>query len=133
MYVCMGCGATVKEEELRETCRECRGNVFEEATKCVSCGTYFPSYKYGEVCDDCVKEHSDFESCYNLVFMDKKQIKICSLIADLLDEGDIEQILYEHILKRMPDIDCSNYINRNKDWIIDAIQEEVEKNEKAKG
>jgi hypothetical protein len=65
--------------------------------------------------------------------MDKKQIKICSLIADLLDEGDIEQILYEHILKRMPDIDCSNYINRNKDWIIDAIQEEVEKNEKAKG
>ena len=133
MYICMYCGATIEEENLRDTCKECGCDVIEEATKCVRCGEYFPLYEYGEVCENCVKEYSDFECCYDIVFDDKKEVKISSLIAYLLDEGDIEQILYEHILKRMPDIDCSGYIEKNKDWIVDAIEEEVTKYEQAKG
>jgi hypothetical protein len=152
MYICFDCGRTFGEDEVGsraesrgefwgessyegvDECPFCGSGFFEEAKMCVVCGEYESvNDMVGEVCLKCFKDKtSDFKKCYDLTFSEKQPIKVAQIISELLDEGDIEQILYEHILKRMPDIKCDNFAFRNKMWLSDVIAEEVEKNENAK-
>jgi hypothetical protein len=150
MFICFDCGRIFGEDEVGsrtesrgefwgassyedvDECPFCGSGHFEEARICAVCGEYesINDMVGEEVCLGCFKERTNtFKKCYDLTFDEKKPIKVAQIITELLDEGDIEQILYEHILRRMPDIKCDDFAFKHKMWLSDVIAEEVEKNE----
>jgi hypothetical protein len=137
-YKCLDCGNIFEfGEELRYRephgeitycCPICRGD-YAETVRCDKCGAeHLADELNGGVCDECIDEYrKDFSACLKISRSEgeKETIKINTLIATLLDEGDIEQILIEHIKARMPDIDCSAYIDNDINWFTEKIIEEV--------
>ena len=105
-------------------CPVCKGG-FEEAENCAVCGVvHIVSELNGGVCDDCIdKYRHNFKACYEIASEETETIKINSLLASLLDESDIEQILKEYIRDRMPDVDCSHYIDTDKAWFGERLAE----------
>ena len=110
-------------------CPICNGD-FEETKQCEICGGEFleDELNGGCVCDDCVEEYKrDLETCYAIAeTTEKQEIKINALLASLFDVDEIETILY-HYLKTKRDIDCSKFVNQDKDWFADRLVEEVSK------
>ena len=109
-------------------CPICNGD-FEETKQCEICGGEFleDELNGGCVCDECIEEYSkDFDTCYKISDNEKEEIKINALLASLLDVDEIETILY-HYLKTKRDIDCSKFVNQDKDWFADRLVEEVSK------
>ena len=82
----------------------------------------------GCVCDDCVEEYKrDFKTCYAISeTAPKEEIKINALLASLVSVSKIEAVLY-HILKEAEYVDCSAFINQDKDWFAEKLVEEVSK------
>lgn len=140
MYKCTECGHIFESgEEARwfEThgldcepyeeccgCPICKGG-FDDADRCAICGTvHFESDLNGGVCDDCIdKYRHDFDACYSIAPEEKETIEINSLLASLFYESDIEQILKEYVRDRMPDVDCSHYIDTDKSWFGERLVE----------
>ena len=83
----------------------------------------------GCVCDDCVEEYKrDLETCYAIAeTTEKQEIKINALLASLFDVDEIEAILYQQLESVKSNIDCSAFINEDKDWFADKLAEEVSK------
>ena len=109
-------------------CPICNGD-FEETKQCEICGGEFleDELNGGCVCDECIEEYSkDFDTCYKISDNEKEEININALLASLLDIDEIETILY-HYLKTKRDIDCSKFVNQDKDWFADRLVEEVSK------
>lgn len=115
--------------ELFSGCPICRGS-YEETKQCKICGGEFLEDELlgGCVCDDCVEEYKrDFETCYAISeATEKQEIKINALLASLVGVSKIEAVLY-HILKEKGDVDCSVFINQDKDWFAEKLIEEVKK------
>ena len=110
-------------------CPICKGD-FEETTQCKICGGEFleDELNGGCVCDECIEAYSkDFDTCYNIANQDKQEIKINGLLATIFDTSEIEQILFESLNKDGEKIDCSEYIEQDKDWFADRLVEEVNK------
>jgi hypothetical protein len=131
-YRCLDCGHIFEEGEQAEWvemhgfrggggehfsgCPLCHGE-YQETVRCEVCGAeHLEDELNGGVCDECIDEYrKDFSACLKISRSEgeKETIKINALIATLLDDGDIEQILIEHIKERMPDVDCSAYIDND--------------------
>lgn len=143
-YKCYACGHIFEDGEERTWtephgermvgCQIC-GGAFGETERCRICKSeHLEDELTDGVCDECVDEYrNDFATCYNLFVGEKAEIKINPVLAFLLDDADIEQILKEHICKRLHDIDCSPFIDENKEWFVEKLLKEVNKNENAKG
>lgn len=147
MYKCLECGHVFDEEDVAEWeesrgeywgspcyekmsgCPVCHGE-YEEAKICLICGRLCndSEINYG-ICDDCIDSYTfKFEKCYELSIGEYEEVKINSLVASILDNGDINQILVEYIRKNLPDIDCSNFINYDRSWFAEQISKEKNKN-----
>lgn len=115
--------------ELFSGCPICRGS-YEETKQCKICGGEFLEDELlgGCVCEECVEERKrDFETCYAISeAAPKEEIKINALLASLVSVSKIEAVLY-HILKEKGDVDCSVFINQDKDWFAEKLIEEVKK------
>ena len=110
-------------------CPICNGE-YEETKQCKICGGEFleDELNGGCVCDECVEEYSkDFDACYNIANQDKQEIKINGLLATIFDTSEIEQILFDSLNKDGEKIDCSEYIEQDKDWSADKLLDEVSK------
>lgn len=119
----MGCAS-----ESFSGCPICNGD-FEETKQCKICGGDFLEDELNgdDVCDECIEEYSkNFDVCYKISANEKEEIKINALLVSLLDVNEIETILY-HYLKTKRDIDCSKFVNQDKDWFADKLVEEVRK------
>ena len=81
------------------------------------------------VCDDCVEEYKrDLETCYKIAeTAPKEEIKINPLLASLFDVDEIEAILYQQLESVKSNIDCSAFINEDKDWFAEQLDKEVNK------
>ena len=115
--------------ELFSGCPVCKGS-YEETKQCKICGGEFLEDELlgGCVCDECVEEYKrDLETCYNIANQDKQEIKINGLLATIFDTSEIEQILFEFLKKDGEKIDCSEYIEQDKNWFADKLAEEVSK------
>lgn len=145
-YKCLECGNIFEEgEQVRweehhpygmgsaaeefSGCPLCNGD-FEETKQCEICGGEFleDELNGGCVCDECIEEYSkDFDTCYNIANQDKQEIEINGLLATIFDTSEIEQILFEFLKKAGEKIDCSEYIEQDKDWFAEKLAEEVSK------
>lgn len=83
----------------------------------------------GGVCADCVdKFRNDFDICYRVASAQgDAEIKINSLLASLLDQSDIEQILKEYIRDKWKGVDCSSFIDEDVDAFGETLAKEVRK------
>lgn len=151
MYKCLDCGHIFEDgEEKRYTenvgecfgfpayqefrsCPICGGD-FEETQRCEVCGKECLKEELsGGVCEDCIDERrSDFDVCYKISVGETATITINALIATLLEECDIEQILIDYIKSRLKQVDCSDFINSDPDWFGERLAKEVRRNEQAK-
>ena len=111
-------------------CPICKGS-FEETKQCKICGGEFLENELngGCVCDDCIEEYKrDFETCYAISETEpKEEIEINALLVSLFDIDEIETILYQQLESVKNNIDCSAYINQDKDWFAEKLAEEVRK------
>ena len=76
------------------------------------------------MCDECIKENSNFETCYEVSETSKEEIKINSFLAEYFSASDIEKILFDR-LKEMNEagekIDCTEFIESDVDWFGEQI------------
>ena len=111
-------------------CPICKGD-FEETKQCEICGGEFLEDELlgGCVCEECVEEcKRDLETCYKIAeTAPKEEIKINPLLASLFDVDEIEAILYQQLESVKDNIDCSAFINEDKDWFAEKLAEEVSK------
>ena len=111
-------------------CPICNGD-YEETKQCEICGGEFLEDKLngGCVCDECVEEYKrDLETCYKIAdTAEKEEIKINPLLVSLFDVDEIETILYQQLESVKDNIDCSAFINEDKDWFAERLAEEVSK------
>lgn len=110
-------------------CPICNGE-YEETKQCKICGGEFLEGELlgGCVCDECIEEYSkDFDTCYRISENEKEEIKINALLASLFDVDEIEAILYQQLESVKDNIDCSAFINEDKDWFAEKLAEEVSK------
>lgn len=145
-YKCKDCGHIFEDCEVAhwkenrgeywgQTCYEeysgcplCHGD-YDETVRCEICGSeHLMDELFGGVCEKCINDHrNDFDACYSIYLGETESIRINALIAALLDESDINQILKEHIKNNFPEIDCSEIIDLDKDWFGEALAKEVKK------
>lgn len=132
MYRCEKCGHLFEEGEQKkweenggeiwQGCPICEG-AFEEAETCEVCGAVAEEL-HGGVCDECIKENSNFETCYTVSKNEKEEIKINVFLANFFTESEIERILLDEIieLKRLGrKIDCSEFVESDKEWFGEQI------------
>ena len=146
-YKCIDCGhifeegeqATIQDDrgefwgmpcsETLYVCPICHGD-YEEARRCAVCESLFTDEEMnGGVCADCVdKFRNDFDICYRVASAQgDAEIKINSLLASLLDQSDIEQILKEYIRDKWKGVDCSSFIDEDVDAFGETLAKEVRK------
>lgn len=144
MFMCRDCGhlfAGGEEAHWKETygecwglpaikeetgCPKCHGD-YEEAFQCKVCGTYhIEDDMHDGICNDCIDANRfDFDACYQISRDDMEtEIPINSLLATIFTPKDIEQILIRHIREYMPDVDCGEYIDGDRDWFAGQIAEQ---------
>lgn len=147
-FKCLACGHIFEEGEQAtwsEYMGECHGSPayeefsgcpicngeYEETKQCEICGGEFleDELNSGLVCDDCVEEYKrDLKTCYAIAeTTEKQEIKINALLASLFDVDEIEAILYQQLESVKDNIDCSAFINEDKDWFAEKLVEEVSK------
>lgn len=111
-------------------CPICNGD-YEETKQCEICGGEFLEDELlgGCVCEECVEEYKrDLETCYKIAeTAEKEEIKINPLLVSLFDVDEIETILYQKLESVKDNIDCSAFINEDKDWFAEKLAEEVSK------
>jgi DNA-directed RNA polymerase subunit RPC12/RpoP len=114
-------------------CSICGGN-FEETVKCSVCkGEFLEEELNGGVCDECINEYrNDFNRCYQISCGEVEKVEINALLATLFEVAEINQILIEYVLEKMPNVNCSQFIDSDISWFGEKISEEVKKNENRK-
>jgi DNA-directed RNA polymerase subunit RPC12/RpoP len=137
-YKCLECGNIFEYGEDQtwveshgEKLRGCPicGGAYKKTVKCSICGGEFLKGELhgGCVCNECIDEYrKDFDTCYNLSKNEKEKVEINILLISLIGEDNIEKILY-HYLKCQNNVDCSGFIDEDKDWFAERLAEEVKK------
>lgn len=108
-------------------CPICKG-AYEETTPCKICGSeHLEEELHGCVCEECVEPYrKDWKACFKIGAKEKTSININSFLADMFGVKEIEAILYE-FLEKTKEVDCSPFIDNDKEWIGERILEEVRK------
>lgn len=115
-------GVPVRKEETG--CPLCKG-TYNECVQCEICGAkHLEDELNGGVCDDCLEAFkTDFDVCYDISFGDEEEIKINALLASLFEASDIEQILIQYIKHHCKEVDCGEYIDRDRQWFAEKLLE----------
>jgi ferredoxin len=105
-------------------CPLCKGD-YEKTKSCKVCGGDFLDEELtNDVCDECIEERKyDFDFCYSVA--DTKEIEINSLLASVLDNSQIETILYHYLKSGGNRIDCTAFIEEDRDLFAEKLTEEV--------
>jgi hypothetical protein len=106
-----------------EGCHICKGD-YEEAEECEKCGKVCGDDEiFGGLCDECIEEYKyDVNMCYKIGKHEKHVFNLNVLFAHLFTENEIEDILLRELSKDKY-VDCSSFINENKDWFGEKILE----------
>ena len=141
MFKCLECGHVFLEPKIwREErgefwgapcyesmagCPRCN-EAFSEAYRCKVCGDYFLEEEmHGEVCCECIRDNSDFDSCYAVGENNQKEIQINGFLSYFFTSSEIEHIL-KSILLENKKIDCSEYINEDIVWFAEQLAKKKE-------
>lgn len=152
-YKCLECGHIFDEGEegyIREggsfwgseysskepCCPLCHGD-YEETISCEVCGGAFLADELNEgVCEECIEEEikqysNDISGCFEIAKNDLKEIEINGFLANMFEVAAIEEILLNHLLERAKteNIDCTEYINEDKEWFVNQVLKGGENNE----
>lgn len=138
MYKCLDCncrfGNPAKRQsvgefwgmpfsEIDEGCPEC-GGQFDEIDFCNICGKEFYKFEllHG-VCDDCINAvKHDFDECYKISEFDETTtVELNALLASLFDNSDVEAILRNYLRLSQSAIDCSEYVDNNREFIAKKL------------
>lgn len=114
----------------------CCFGAYEETYQCELCGSeHAEDELYGGVCEECIDNYkSDFKTCYEISLnAEKVNVKINALLASLLDDDEIEEILIDFVKEHCKDADCTQFIEDDKHWFGEQLAKEVRKNEDKKG
>jgi hypothetical protein len=131
MLKCERCSAIFDESELRcvfdpvgecgdrtayverGLCPECGNDEYEEAFECAVCGEYFTTDELaGNICRECLHKYDrDFETCREASLGWSEKVEINALLASLFTPSDIEDILFDYIRTKKPDINCAKFID----------------------
>ncbi len=145
-YKCLDCGHIFENGE-QKTIREDRGEFwgmncavqesvcplcngeYEETSRCKICHSeHLDEELSGGVCEDCINKYKkDFEICYQIASQDKVAVEINGLLASLLEPHIIEQALKNYIKTKWQGVDCSEYIDTDKDWFGEKLAKEVKR------
>ena len=123
----------VESYEVVRGCPLCKGE-FEKTIPCAICGSeHLEDELNGGVCDECIDSYrNDFDTCIKVSDGEYSEIKINALLATLFEPADIEQILKEYVREKMPNADCSDFIDGDLRWFGEHLRKEVKKNENKK-
>ena len=120
-------------------CPLCQG-VFEETVPCGICGSehLLEELNGASLCDECFDYYKDdFEMCYEIAKSNKCKVKINGLLASIFTENQIEEILVDYVKNEIKGADLkkfvSDFVEADVSWYVEMLEEEVKKNENAKG
>lgn len=137
MYKCIDCGhlfdegeQTTWKEDYGEQfcgCPICKGD-FEKTEKCKSCDAeHLESELIYGFCPECwTNFENDKELSYRLGGKEKTQVKLNSFLLSVFCEQDIEEILWEKV-KQMQNVDCKKFIEEDKIWFAEQMEEVLKK------
>ena len=153
-YKCLECGNIFEDGEQAvwresrgefwgKTCHEtlsgcplCKG-AYEETVSCKVCGSKQLEDELTDgVCKECVSDivfqyKYNVEKCFLLSEKneDKDTVKINGFLSCMFSEEEINKILFrELVLASVPNaVDCTNYIESDKDWFIENAIKEAKK------
>ena len=121
---------TYGEFQEEETgCPYCYEN-YEEAKHCFLCGRHYTEDELTEgVCDDCLNSfNNNIDVCFEVGSKESKDIALNSMLVELFNSEQIEEILLRE-LKEAGKIDCSAFINSDKEWFVENLLEYLNKDE----
>lgn len=148
-YICLECARTFDDPEIcverhgftdglyekYSVCPYCGGGYTEVAT-CAFCGKEtFEDELLDGICDDCIDEYKyDVDMCTRIGGLEKVSVEINLLYASLYSAQDIEELIRRDIedTLKIKKVDCSAFIEKDKLWFAERLNEEVNKNENAK-
>lgn len=151
MYICEDCGrvyGTLKTEAgcamdeiiYSLTCPDC-GGMLAASTNCSLCGAVIPNVTGSQaVCDDCIKEHSGFETVTEYAKSLREEhaafdtVKINPFFTMFFDERDINRILWEalsrhtaHYTKKSLNGYAADFVSGDKgdfeEWLAERKEE----------
>ncbi len=117
-------------------CPICKGE-YEETTPCEICGSEHLEYELtGGVCDECVENYKyDIEMCYKVGEECKEDVELNGFLVSIFGKCKIESILWRELLKQQEKnghVDCTPFIESDRDLFSERLVEEVKKNENGK-
>lgn len=137
MFICTDCGLVFEEvgsysenhasygdapavEEW--SCCPCCEGCFEEAEQCKICGEFFLQKNvHGGVCNSCIAEHSDIETCMQASNV-KEAVELDLFLLSMFSVDQIEHILQEQ-LRGCATVDMSPFIDGDRDWFGERLVE----------
>ena len=148
MFKCKSCGHIFEEGEQYEWeerhglgtppyekfsgCPICH-REYEEAQYCKICGEpYTHDELMNGICDECITERGkDFETVSDITLKCKvkEYVKIDSLICALLPQEEIEDILYEYLMKNETAIDKDtvlDFVNYDRSWFAEKLSKKID-------
>lgn len=150
-YICFECGHIFEEGEegvFRYThgftsppyderlgCPIC-GGTYEIAKRCGVCGKLnAPEEMTGSVCDCCIEKYKyDVDMCFKIGAKAKTSVDLNCFLISLFSEAEIEEIIFAKLKEEQKNvqIDCDKFIEEDRDWFAERLEQEVKKNENCK-
>jgi hypothetical protein len=118
--------------EMLTGCPICKG-ACDETKRCKMCdGEFLEEELESGVCEDCysklvMKYKYNPIGCFKLAREEKQSVKINDFLVSQFTEIQIEEILLKEIvgLASFSPIDCTQFIENDKDWFVKQALEEV--------
>lgn len=99
----------------------------DEDEICELCGETFYNdgeHGYDGVCTECLLSYNrNYDILEKISENDCQEIKLPSLIIDVLPKSEIIEALYRYIEEH--NIDCTEYIKRDMFWFSEKLQEVI--------
>lgn len=151
-YKCLECGEKFEEvatwEEYRgeywgvpayesvSGCPKCKGE-FEKTVPCDICGEeHLKDELSGGVCEECINSYrTDIKTCYEIGKHASDTVELNLFLATLFTKEEIEEILFKALQeeeKINKTVNCQKFIDLDKSWFGERLEQEVKKNEKSK-
>ena len=144
-YKCLECGNIFDEGEQmvldiplakKSGCPMCFGD-YEETKPCKICGSkHLEDELNNGVCDECIEKYRyDIDMCFKIGSEDVDEVKLNCFLSLMFDKKEIEAILFRELKEEQKyrQIDCEKFIESNRNWFAERIEEEVNKDENTKG
>ncbi len=115
-------------------CPVCGSSNLEDAYECPKCGQYFTADEMlYDICDKCIDSFRyDVETCEKIAEGETEDVEINLFLASIFDPDEINAILRDYMHMNMDEIDCSKFINEDKYWFAEKIENLIrEENENA--